>query len=520
MVRFKIRIRTIVVLCFVLAALSAALQAGTQAERPPEYRELVRALRIEDLDARLKELERIKAAYPESQYRLMIDNQILGVKVEMADKLETILDLQRSVLESSQSAQRPLYYFTYSLDILQHKNLAKFDKKKVTQAVEQYMAEAHRAASDPEFLKTSPPQQQAYLKSNLPNFYIALAMAFLNEGKPERAMQALEDFRKNGGRPEKMFYYTLGRTQDKLGRDKEALEAYFEAAVENYEDAYVKARELWEKVHKSGAGFADKLEARQRELPFHPEPFQPEAGSWKGKAVLAELFTGSECPPCVAADLGFDGLIEGYERQHLAVLVYHLPIPRPDPMTNKASRGRALFYGVNSTPTTFFDGEKKGGGGGQRPMAQEKYKEYAAAVNERVFAAPEVKLKVSARISGDSVQVKFSADKELPGADYHIVLVQKEEKYLGSNGLYFHKLVVRDFVTLDAATAKGGSTRFSIMQAEADAEARLDEVENERAFTFSERHSRIDRENLSIVLFLQNSESKTVYNAAVAPVTK
>jgi tetratricopeptide (TPR) repeat protein len=504
----------------ILTTLSFVIPAGAQTERPPEYRELVRALRIEDLAARLKELERIKAAYPESQYRLMIDNQILSVKVEMADKLETILDLQQSVLDSTESVQRPLFYFTYCLDILQHKNLAKFDKRKVTLAVEKYMAEAYRAASDPELLKSSPPQQQAYIKSNLPNFYVVLAMARLNEGQPQWALEALEDFRKNEGRPEKLFYYTLGRTCAKLGRDKEALEAYFEAAVENYEDAYVKAKELWEKVNKSSDGFVDKLEARQRELPFHPEPFKPETGTWKGKIVLAELFTGSECLPCVAADLGFDGLIEGYDRQHLAVLVYHLPIPRPDPMTNKASRGRALFYGVNSTPTTFFDGEKKGGGGGQRPMAGEKYKEYSAAINERILAVPEVKPKVSARISGDSVQVKFSADKEIPGADYHIVLVQEEEKYLGSNGLYFHKMVVRDFLTLDAATAKGGSARFSIMQAETDAAARLDEVENERAFTFPERHTRIDREKLLIIFFLQNSENKTVYNAAVAPVTK
>jgi hypothetical protein len=512
--------KIVAALVFVLATISIVFQANAQTERPPEYRELVRALRIPDLAARLKELERIKAAYPESQYRLMIDNQILSVKVEMADKLETILDLQQSVLDSSQSIQRPLFYFTYCLDILQHKNLAKFDKRKVTQAVENYMAEAYKAASDPEFLKSSPPQQQAYIKSNLPNFYVVLAMARLNDDQPKQALEALEDFRRNEGQPEKMFFYTLGRTYAKLGRDKEALEAYFEAAVENYEDAYVKAKELWEKVNKSSEGFSDKLEARQRELPFHPEPFKPEKGAWKGKIVLAELFTGSECLPCVAADLGFDGLIEGYDRQHLAVLVYHLPIPRPDPMTNNASRGRGLFYGVNSTPTTFFDGEKKAGGGGQRPMAEEKYKEYSAAINERILAVPEVKLKLSARISGDSVQVRFSADKEIPGADYHIALVQKEEKYLGSNGLYFHKMVVRDVLTLDAATAKGENARFSIMQAETDAEARLDEIENERGFTFPERHTRIDRENLLVVFFLQSSENKTVYNAAAAPVTQ
>ncbi len=517
---FRIKIQKLMALALAGILISIVPQAGAQTERPPEYRELVRATRIPDPAARLKELERIKAAYPDSQYSLMIDNLIVGVKVELADKLETILELQKSVLESSQSGQRPFYYFTHCLDILEHPNLAKFDKKKVTQAVEEYMADAYEAASDPEFMKTSPPQQQAYLKANLPNFHVALAMAHLNEGKPERALAALEDFRKSDGRPEKMYYYTLGRTYAGLKRDREALDAYFEAAVENYEDAYVKAKELWEKVNKSSEGFTEMLETRQRELPFHPEPFRLEEGVWKGKTVLAELFSGSECPPCVAADLGFDGLIEAYGRQHLAVLVYHLPIPRPDPMTNKATRGRALFYGVNSTPTTFFDGEKKAGGGGQRPLAQDKYKEYVAAIGEHILAAPEVRLKVGARLSGDSVQVDFSADKELPGADYHIALVQKEEKYLGSNGLYFHKMVVRDLLTLDAATAKGGSARFSLMQAEADAEARLDEIEDERAFTFPERHSRIDREDLMVVFFLQNSESKAVYNAVVAPVTK
>lgn len=153
-------------------------------------------------------------------------------------------------------------------------------------------------------------------------------------------------------------------------------------------------------------------------------------------------------------------------------------------------------------------------------MAEEKYREYMGAINEHILAAPEVKLKVSARISGDVVQVRFSADKELPGIDYHIALVQKEEKYLGANGLYFHKMVVRDLQTMDSATAKGGTARFSIMQAEAEAESRLDEIEDERAFTFPERHSRIDRDNLSVVFFLQDSESKTVYNAVVAPVVK
>ena len=36
------------------------------AEPPPEYKEVMAAMRIEDLAAQIKELERIKAAYPNS----------------------------------------------------------------------------------------------------------------------------------------------------------------------------------------------------------------------------------------------------------------------------------------------------------------------------------------------------------------------------------------------------------------------------------------------------------------------
>ena len=77
-----------------------------------------------------------------------------------------------------------------------------------------------------------------------------------------------------------------------------------------------------------------------RTLPFEPEAFKAPAG-WKGKTVLAELFTGSECPPCVGADIAFDALIESIPAKYLAVLVYHLPIPRPDPMINPATAGAA-----------------------------------------------------------------------------------------------------------------------------------------------------------------------------------
>jgi hypothetical protein len=48
---------------------------------------------------------------------------------------------------------------------------------------------------------------------------------------------------------------------------------------------------------------------------------------------------------------------------------------------------------------------------------------------------------------------------------------------------------------------KARAARFSIPQAEQEAETRLSELEKERGFIFKERHSQIDRQDLLAVFF-------------------
>ncbi len=504
---------------FILQLTLASGNAQDRRERPPEYKELMNAVRIDDLNARIKELERIKAAYPQSSYLPAIESALSTARIGLAQDVDSIVELQEPSLQAARGAGRIYSYYRASMEILRHKNLALFEKKKVTAAVNRYVAEGLKLSSDPEFIKTVPPDQRDYVQSNAPTLYLAQALAFLNEGEAGKALSSVEDYIKNGGLVEKTYHYVRASVMGALGKNQEALDSFLDAAAENFEDAEEKAREYWIKVHGSEKGFEAKLEAEQRKLPFRPEPFKPAQG-WKGKTVLAELFTGSECPPCVAADLAFDGLIESYARDYLAVLEYHLPIPGPDPMMNAATQKRARFYGVNSTPTVIFDGGEKIVGGGSRQMAEEKYQKYATEVNSRVFAQPEVRLKASARLSGDEVKILFSADKDLPGVDYQFALVQTEEKYRGGNGIVFHKMVVRDFLTLDRGEAREKKVRFRISQAEKDAEERLAEHEKENNVSFKEKHNSIDRRRLLVVFFLQDGLTKKVLNSVVAEVGK
>jgi thiol-disulfide isomerase/thioredoxin len=256
--------------------------------------------------------------------------------------------------------------------------------------------------------------------------------------------------------------------------------------------------------------------------PFHPDAFKaPE--DWRGKAVLVELFTGSECPPCVGADLGLDGLIESYPSKYLAVLEYHLPIPRPDPMMNPDTKERQDFYEIRSTPTVVVDGAKLPPGGGARKDAERLYRQYKEEIDGRLGQDPALAISATATLKGDRVLVSCEFSKIVEGAEFFIALVQDGEKYTGANGVELHRMVVRDLGQLPALPEKLKlEPTISLTYLESVTDEYLTEFENTstrfKDFKFPVRHHRIDRGRLKVVLFAQDPETKKIYNAVVADV--
>src|SRR6266851_4866813 len=100
------------------------------------------------------------------------------------------------------------------------------------------------------------------------------------------------------------------------------------------------------------------------------------------RVVLVELFTGAECPPCVAADKAFDALAETYKPSEVVLLEYHLHIPRPDPLTSPDGLERAKYYGgaIGGTPTFIFNGQPGPGVGGDAYDAMDGYEDCLSAL--------------------------------------------------------------------------------------------------------------------------------------------
>jgi thiol-disulfide isomerase/thioredoxin len=507
-------------LLILMLTAAVAVVAQNRQTPPPEYKELVAATNIADAAARLKEFERIKMAYPTSQFMDAIEASILVAKVELATTLDDVLALQKETIDKGRATARVQNPVVMAIQLLRHPLIGTFDKARVLAAIVAYKNEAAAALADPANYEGIPANQRDFLKTQVLNaMELSLARAYLNAGDAGQATATLEAYRKAGGPASANYEYMLGGVREMTGKLQEAYEAYLAAAVDNFEDSAARAKALYAKIKGSPDGFEAALAAKVQALPFTPEPFKAPA-DWKGKVVLAELFTGSECPPCVAADIGFDALIETFPEKYLAVLVYHLPIPRPDPMMNPATEARETYYDVNSTPTVVIDGVKTGSGGGNRAMAEGKFAEYRAAIEPLLSSLPATMPSVRASLAGDKVNVTFDSGEAVPEADYILALVQAVQEHKGANGVVFHKMVVRDLLKVDPKGRKSAS--FDLAASEKAADAYLTDFERSYTripnFKWAVRRCAIARSGLKVVLFVQDGSSRQVLNAAVADV--
>lgn len=489
-------------------------QAQAQRRRPPEYDRLRQAMRLEDLNERIKALEAIKTEFPETRYLSTIETSIIRARIGLSDSLAAILKLQQGLIDKQEGVGKLYIYYQNSMGILSHTKLEQFSPKDVTKAVEDYIIRGTKLTRDPDFINSIPERNRGSIDLIAPRLYLAMSKAYLNEKSPAKSLESLLSYKDQDGADSKEYFYLCAQSYELQGKNQEAFDNYFSAAVESYGDSVEKAKGLYQKLQGNMEGFEKKLEAKQRELPFHPNHFKPEK-SWRGKVVLAELFTGSECPPCVGADVGFDALLDAYPSQYLAVLEYHLHIPRPDPLTNHATIERAKFYNARSAPSTFFDGESKFGGGGDRSAGERKFDQYSEGIQALIYAAPEIMLELKADIKGDVIEISYQSDKDLSNSDYNIALVQKEQKFAGGNGILFHKMVVREFLT---AAADGKKVTINLSESENKAAQHLSDYEKENSFAFSQKPYQIDRSQLSVVFFVQDRETKKVHNAIVVDV--
>lgn len=256
-------------------------------------------------------------------------------------------------------------------------------------------------------------------------------------------------------------------------------------------------------------------------LPFKPEPFAGRKAK-SDRAILVEVFTGAECPPCAAVDLAFDGLMKSFKPTDVVLLQYHVHVPGPDPLTSPDSMMRAEeFYRIESAPNVFIGGKPGAPGGGPASAAEKKYAAFRTQIEEGLEKPAGVKLGLTL---GKGEKGGFTAkaavtDLEMPGEKIMLRFALAEERirYTGGNGIRYHHLVVRSM--------PGGPKGFPLTKKTTDQTVTFDPDElrklqvkylddfakNEAPFPRTDRP--LAMKNLKLIAFVQNDATKEVLHA-------
>ncbi len=258
-----------------------------------------------------------------------------------------------------------------------------------------------------------------------------------------------------------------------------------------------------------------------KSAPFRPEPYEGRKGK-SDRAVLVELFTGAECPPCVAADLAFDALTKTYNPGEVVLLQYHVHIPGPDPLTNPDSLARLEYYGnkIRGTPTVFFNGKPAQGGGGPISQARRSYAAFREAIDPLLEKLPEARIDLSISKKGPTIDIKAQVSELARTGDsirLRFALIEEYVRYQGGNNLRYHHHVVR--------AMPGGPKGISLKQKSGEHTAAvdlnslrqllnqyLDDYAKEDEFPRPDRP--LNLKSLRVVAFVQDDDTNEILQAA------
>lgn len=236
---------------------------------------------------------------------------------------------------------------------------------------------------------------------------------------------------------------------------------------------------LYAKVNGDEAGFEDYIFELYTKL---LTPFAEETLEGVGETpVVIELFTGSGCPPCVAADVALKAL-EDSAPENVHIVRYHLDIPMPDPLATRTGEARFGVYDLRGTPSLVVNGrpQQMPGMAGPYQFAETGYRNLVSLVqalsNEPAIAGADI---VAVR-GGDVIQTTAQAVEVPPERKVNLVIALAVDsiRMTADNGILEHGKVVRALPAGPAGAAKPIEEAEDEATTEGDADKEAEEEDD------------------------------------------
>jgi len=501
-------------------------------EMPADVQALFDARRITDPQKKIEALEKVIADHPKSTTVDQARSEILSTLIKASpDNRQAIQTQAQKMVDAVQPADRARVMNTVAVRLLDSGILLEDAERFASQSIKlldekAYVAGLKKSAAERKQKPPSDGELSWRFRQMKGGYFAALGRIHVKQGndrKGEKALKRAWKLNSNQGN----VALVLAELLDKKGKTSQALDYFITARLVGGSTTAESARKIeaaYRKTHRDSVdGLEELLDAHYRKkFPpmVHPDAYRPTA-SRSSRIVLAEVFTGSGCPPCVSADLAFDAGLERYTRQELAVIMYHLHIPRPDPMTTEDTQSRASYYATNGVPTYIIDGERDSGGGPREytPVTWDKVK---SKIDKRLEAPAVAEIALDAVELGGKVNVRAEARNLQPdGKDLrmHVVLVEESLRYSGENGIRFHAMVARSIggpkregFEIDA-TKPAVEHTFELAGISAESKKHLDDYEvNGRhgKITFLNKTHEADPTRLGVVAFVQDHKTQSI----------
>jgi thiol-disulfide isomerase/thioredoxin len=545
--------RILTALCLSLAFYRAGAQTTPAApETPPDEKAYIAAGKIADPEKKIAALEKLKKDFPASTYISAANSQIFNTLIQkMPERTDRIRKAAKAVFAVSVARDKAASKENKAATMTNRGSTAARIADQLTTAglllkdAESYARRSVKALSENVWMAE---QRAAYTreKMNMPSQGLmakdfaetrasrigTLGRVELKLGRTAEAVKLLEESYAAAPSDAKVAA-ALGELAVKAGDDVKAMDYLISARLTGR--APDTANQAFETLYKKGHnGSLDGLEAmldaeyRKRfPNPIHIEAYKP-TDKRSDRMVLAEVFTGSGCGPCAGADAAFDAAMERYARKDLAVVMYHVHIPRPDPMTIAETTARYQKFGGKGVPAYAIDGKDIGGGGNSRDMAQEVFDGFQKNLETDLETVAEARVKIDASLNSGTVKVSAAVDNvksDSKDLKVQILLVEKEIRYLGENGIRFHPMVVRAFggekgegFKIEANGKGTFDASFDLETIGKDIRKQLDEYEAKghrgEPFKFRAKKDQIGRADLAVVAFVQDDKTRHVLQAA------
>jgi thiol-disulfide isomerase/thioredoxin len=540
------------ILSFALTAVNAQTPetkppaAKAAPEAPQDRKAYQDALKVTDPTEKIAALEKFKKDFPTSTMVASATTNIFTTLVQkFPDQTARILQLADSTIQAADKKEKDRLAGQFADTLLANNVLLNDAAKYARKSLEGMNQAEYLKDQKASFAKrkTTPPTDEELIKrfkQSRATRVALLGRIDFKLGKASDAQKLLEEaYGVNPSTPN--VAGPLGELALKAGNETKALDYLIPAKLSGKapETSAAALETIYRKKHNGTLdGFSAMLDEEYKKRfpsPIKPAALKPVANR-SDRLVLAEVFTGSGCPPCVGADLAFEAAMEHYTPQNLAVVMYHQHIPQPDPMSNPDTQSRYKYYKPVGVPTYLVDGgpvmcvedgKPEECSGDNRDGAKNIYGHLQLTVDRQLVTAAEAQVKVQAALSGNAVKVTASVSgvkSDSKDLKVHVLLLEKELRYSGENGIRFHPMVVRamggekdDGFALAGATGSFDQT-FDIAKISEGLKAHLDDYEAHptrgNPFKFTEKKDQIDRSNLAVVVFVQDVKTKHVLQSA------